>query len=217
MRHWPLFDLRLITPRLELRLPSPEDLDELAERALEGVHPPDYMPFTVPWTLVPREELPGEVVRFHLSVMGRWRREHWSCNFAVVHEGRVVGIQEMTAKEFAVTREVRTGSWLGRAHQGRGIGTEMRAAVLHLAFSGLGALTATSGAAVDNHASLGVSRKLGYRPDGLQVHAVQGKRAVEQRVRLAREDFRCPVPVEIHGLGPCLPHFGAGPPRRPAR
>ena len=29
LRHWPLFGLRLRTPRLELRLPSLADLDEL--------------------------------------------------------------------------------------------------------------------------------------------------------------------------------------------
>ena len=36
-------------------------------------------------------------------------------------------------------RTVGTGSWLGRPYQGRGIGKEMRGAVLALAFDGLGA------------------------------------------------------------------------------
>ncbi len=40
----------------------------------------------------------------------------------------------------------------------------MRAAVLHLAFAGLEAEYADSDAFTDNAASLGVSRKLGYRP-----------------------------------------------------
>ncbi len=42
----------------------------------------------------------------------------------------------------------------------------MRAAVLHLAFAGLGAQHAVSGAHDHNTASLTVSRKLGYRDDG---------------------------------------------------
>jgi RimJ/RimL family protein N-acetyltransferase len=211
MRHWPLFSLRLTTPRLELRLPSLEDLDELADRAMEGVHDPDRMPFNVPWTDAPAAELPGNVIRFYLGAIARWRADQWSCTFAVVHEGRVIGCQELSATDFRVTREVHTGSWLGRAHQGAGIGTEMRAAVLHLAFAGLGAETAVSGAFVDNPASLGVSRKLGYRPDGLTVHQVRGRRAVQQRLRLDREGFSSPIPVKIHGLEACLQHFGLTP------
>ena len=152
MRHWPVLDLRLTTPRLELRLPTLDDLDELADRALEGVHDPERMPFGVPWTDVPAAELPGDVIRYQLGVIARWRAEQWCCNFVVVHEGRVIGTQDLSAHQFAVTREVHTGSWLGRVHQGKGLGTEMRAAVLHLAFAGLGALTATSSAFLDNHA-----------------------------------------------------------------
>jgi hypothetical protein len=36
-------------------------------------------------------------------------------------------------------REFESGSWLGREHQGRGLGKEMREATLHLGFEGLGA------------------------------------------------------------------------------
>ncbi|MFB4276995.1 MULTISPECIES: GNAT family N-acetyltransferase [unclassified Nonomuraea] len=208
MRHLPVLDLRLTTPRLELRLPTLDDLDELADRALEGVHDPERMPFGVPWTDVPAAQLPGDVIRYQLGVIARWRAEQWCCNFVVVHEGRVIGAQDLSAHQFAVTREVHTGSWLGRAHQGKGLGTEMRAAVLHLAFAGLGALTAISSAFLDNPASLGVSRKLGYRPNGVSVHEIRGRRAEQQQLRLDRAGFTAPVPVEIHGLEPCLPHFG---------
>jgi RimJ/RimL family protein N-acetyltransferase len=57
----------------------------------------------------------------------------WNVHFLVRFDGRVVGTQELAATDFAVTREVSTGSWLGLRHQGRGIGTEMRAAVLMFA------------------------------------------------------------------------------------
>jgi len=116
-----------------------------------------------------------------------------------------------------VLREVHTGSWLGRRYQGHGIGTQMRAAVLHLAFEGLGAQHAASGAFEHNAASLGVSRKLGYRDDGIERHVVRGHPAVLQRLRLTRADWQAArsVPVEIRGLEPCLPFFGL--PAKPGR
>jgi hypothetical protein len=55
--------------------------------------------------------------------------------------------------------EVRTQRLtLAGATDGRGIGAEMRAAVLHLASAGLGVREATSDAFTDNHASNHVSR-----------------------------------------------------------
>ncbi|MBO3748333.1 GNAT family N-acetyltransferase [Streptosporangiaceae bacterium NEAU-GS5] len=208
MRHWPLLDLRLTTPRLELRLPTYDDLDELADRALEGVHDPAFMPFLVPWTDSPPDLLPGRVIRYHFGVLSRWQPDDWRCEFVVVVDGRVAGVQDLHAKDFAITREVNSASWLGLAYQGKGIGTEMRAAVLHLAFAGLGAETAVSAAILGNAASLAVSRKLGYQPDGIEVGQVRGERVTDQRLRLHRAGFVPPVPVEIHGLDACLADFG---------
>ena len=103
-----------------------------------------------------------------------------------------------------------TGSWLGRAFHGQGYGTEMRAAVLDLAFDGLGAEYATSEAFEDNVASYGVSRKLGYVDDGVERHVVRGKPVVGRRLRLDRAGWAAArrVPVTVAGLEPCLPMFG---------
>ncbi|WP_067173073.1 GNAT family N-acetyltransferase [Microtetraspora niveoalba] len=210
MRHWPLLDLRLTTPRLELRLPTLDDLDRLADRAVEGIHDPEFMPFLSSWTDAPAEELPGRLIRSQLAALANWTPENWRCYFMIVHEGQVVGTQCLRATDFAVTREVGSGSWLGRAHHGKGIGTEMRAAVLHLAFAGLGAESAISSALSGNEASHAVSRKLGYRPDGHDIVAVRGRRVVDHHFRLLREDFVSPVPVEIHGLDACRADFGVG-------
>ncbi|MEN3537964.1 GNAT family protein [Microbispora sp. ZYX-F-249] len=209
MRHWPLFALRLTTPRLELRLPGLDDLDELADRAAEGVHDPAEMPFGVPWTDAPPHERARSTVQVHFRQWGTWSPGDWSCSFVTVWEGRVVGVQEMRGRDFAVTREVATGSWIGLRFQGRGIGTEMRAAVLHLAFAGLGARYATSSAFVDNPRSLAISRRLGYREDGLAVEKRRGQAVLQQRVRLSRDEWTAPDGFEIHGLEPCLPLFGA--------
>ena len=44
----------------------------------------------------------------------------------MVRDGVVVGTQGIGGRDFAVLREVHTGSWLGRRYQGQGIGTQMR-------------------------------------------------------------------------------------------
>ncbi|MCW3819873.1 GNAT family N-acetyltransferase [Micromonospora sp. DR5-3] len=82
--------------------------------------------------------------------------------------------------------------------------------MLHLAFAGLGAAEAVSGAFEHNLASLAVSRKLGYRPDGIERHAIRGSVSILRRLRLthtAWEQHRT-VPVTIEGLSPCLPLLG---------
>ncbi|GIH89764.1 GNAT family N-acetyltransferase [Planobispora siamensis] len=210
MRNFPILRLRVTTPRLELRLPSLDDLDALADLAADGVHDPQDMPFTFPWTDAEPAERARSTAQLHFRQWSAWTPEKWSCSFVTVFDGQVVGTQEVAGSDFAITREVSSGSWLGRRFHGRGIGTEMRAAVLHLAFDGLGARSATSGAFTDNHASLAVSRKLGYRDDGIDVHSRRGERAATQRLRLSREDWTSPPGFEIHDLEPCLPLFGLG-------
>jgi RimJ/RimL family protein N-acetyltransferase len=103
---------------------------------------------------------------------------------------------------------VGTGSWLGRRFQGKGVGTEMRTAVLELAFRGLGAERARSGAVDGNAGSLGVSEKLGYRIIGRDTVAPRGVAIEHAKLELRREDWQPPFRVEIEGLDPCLPLFG---------
>ena len=43
--YWPLFGLRLRTPRLTLRLPTDDDLARLAQFVERGIHDPATMPF----------------------------------------------------------------------------------------------------------------------------------------------------------------------------
>jgi RimJ/RimL family protein N-acetyltransferase len=209
--HFPQLGLCLRTPRLVLCLPSPDDLARLADLAAEGVHDPDVMPFAVPWTDQPPADRARSVVQHHWATVSRSSPPDWTLPFTVFRDGTVVGKQDIGARDFAVAREVSTGSWLGQRHHGQGIGTEMRAAVLHLAFAGLDAEEATSGAFEHNAASLRISEKLGYRPDGIERHAIRGRLAVMRRLRLTRaawEEHRT-VPVTIEGLAPCLPYLGA--------
>jgi RimJ/RimL family protein N-acetyltransferase len=208
---WPLSGLQVRTERLELRLPTETDLVALAALAAEGLLEREFKPFGFPWTEGPREEVAERVLRWHWGRWSTWKPSDWSLEFAVVTDGLVVGTQGIAARDFAVLREVRSGSWLGRPYQGRGLGTEMRAAALHLAFDGLGALAALSDAFEDNPASLRVSEKLGYLPDGTDRLSRRGIPAVSRRLRLERERWqelaRRPE-VEVTGLDPCLPWFG---------
>jgi RimJ/RimL family protein N-acetyltransferase len=209
--YWPLFDVRVRTPHVELRLPTDDDLVALAELAVAGVHDPAEMPFDVPWTERPPGELERGVFQWNWRGRAEWDPDDWRLTLAVFAAGEVVGAQDVNAREFAVRRVVVTGSWLGRRHQGRGIGKEMRAAVLHLAFAGLDAAWAESAAFHDNHASIAVSRAVGYEDNGLGIGARRGEAALQQRFLLSRGrwEARRRDDITIEGLDPCRSMFGA--------
>jgi RimJ/RimL family protein N-acetyltransferase len=201
----PLYRLCLRTPRLELRLGTRTELNALYDVAAAGIHAPGWMPFAVPWT----DDLErGRFIAFHETALADWQPEDWTLNLLVWAHGELAGSQGIGAKRFAERRTVATGSWLGGRFQRRGIGTEMRTAVLELAFRGLGAVAAESGAIAGNAASLGVSRKLGYRIVGSRTLAPRGEPVGHDDLRLERGDWHPPVPVEIRELEPCLPLFG---------
>ena len=201
----PLFGLRLRTPRLELRLPTREELEALREVALQGIHPPEFMPFAVAWT--DDAEL-AEFLDYHEMRRREWSRDACHLELGVWLEDEPVGVQAIESTSFAKTRTVGTGSWLGQRFQRRGVGTEMRTAVLELAFRGLGAELARSGAIDGNVASLRVSEKLGYRIIGRGTVQPRGIDTPHTDVELRREDWQPPLAVEIKGLATCLPLFG---------
>ena len=141
---------------------------------------------------------------------GDWTPEKWGVPFAVVCDGEVVGTQGVTGDHYGVTRTVTTGSWIGQRFQGRGIGKEMRAAVLHFAFAGLGATVAYSGAWHDNATSLAVSRSLGYQANGDRILARNDKptRQIGLKLTRSRWEARRRDDVVIEHLEPCLALFG---------
>ena len=206
----PLYDIRLRTSRLELRLGSREELVALAELAREGIHPPEEMPFLVPWTDRSAEPtFVEESVAYHEAALADWQPDGWSLNLLTFLDGRPIGSQGMRADNFSEQRVVDTGSWLGQAFQRQGIGTEMRAAVLELAFRELGAQAATSGSVLGNESSKRVSEKLGYSFVGTSTIAPRGEPVPKHDLRIEREDWETPIAVEIEGVEPCLALFGA--------
>jgi RimJ/RimL family protein N-acetyltransferase len=191
---WPLFGLRLRSPRLELRPVRDEDLPGLVDAALSGIHDPARMPFGVPWTDAEPTTLARSLAQYHWRLRAGLTRDAWGVSFTVLHDGAPIGVQEMHGRRFATRRTVESGSWLTSSHQGRGFGTEMRAALLSFAFDDLGAEWAESSAVAWNEPSLRVSRALGYRVNGTtRVQTREDETVDEVRVRLSRDDFVRPA------------------------
>jgi RimJ/RimL family protein N-acetyltransferase len=209
---WPLFDLRLRTANLELRLPTDDDLVALAAVAKAGIHPADEMPFAVPWSTLPSPMFEKSYLQFHWAQRANFRPERWTLDLAVFVDGRPAGFQDLNAADFPVLRTVGTGSWLGRDFQGKGTGKLMRQAVLALAFDHLGAEVATSGAFLDNPASNRVSEAIGYERNGYDRLAPEGVAREHVRYRLTLEGWRSkPRPqVDVEGLDGCREIFGLG-------
>lgn len=205
--HWPLRHLRLTTERLVLRLPAEDELAALASLAAAGVHEPSERPFLTPWTDLEPAARAQYVMQQHWSRLGSWLPDDWALELGVFRDDQPLGLVTLKAREFAVLREVTTSSWLGIAHHGQGYGTEARTALLHLAFAGLGAEAALSEVFQDNAGSQAVSRKLGYRPDGISRDVLHGEVAVSDRLRLNRADWQ-PHPVQVDGLEQCRSFFG---------
>lgn len=207
---WPFRHLVLRTPRLELRPDDDAGLLELNEAALAGVYEPGEMPFYVPWNEAPPEIQGRQTCQFYWSQRASLSPVSWTVNFLIRLDGKVIGTQGLTGKNFGIRREVSSGSWITRRLQGQGIGTEMRAAVLLFAFDYLGARAARTGAFMDNPASLGVSRKLGYRDDGTNTLDRMGSLATEVRLLLPASEFVRPAwRLDVQGHEACLPLLDA--------
>jgi len=206
---WPLFDLRLRDGDLELRLPNDDEVAALCALAREGVHDPSTMPFLVPWTDKKSPAFEREFAQHHWGQRARWTASEWSLELTAFVSGEVVGTQGIGATRFATFREVRTGSWVGRKHQGRGIGSRMRAAILRLAFDGLDARVAHSAALEGNESSARVSRKLGYEDNGKRQVAPRGTPVWEHFFLLTRERWAAHArdKTEIVGLAGCRDMF----------
>ncbi|GAA1671097.1 GNAT family protein [Glycomyces endophyticus] len=185
----PIYRIRVRTARLELRLPDTDDLAALADQAAAGVHGPDFQPFKNAWTEAEPLARGRTAILWNLNLIAAVTPDRWCLPFVAVHDGRVIGKQDLAGKQYAVTREATTSSWLGAAHHGKGLGTEMRAAVLALLFDGLGADHALSDCLDGNGPSEAVSRKLGYRPDGIDHQVYNGERVTSLRWRLTRADW----------------------------
>ena len=180
----PLLGLRITAGPVELRGITDDLLGPLADLAVKGIHDPDFMPFTAPWSIKSPEEMPRSFAQHHWERRSSFAVDRWSMELAVFFDGELVGSQGLFTQDYLVTRVGETGSWLGREFHGRGIGTAMRQVICAFVFDHLDAQLITSAAFIDNQPSLGVSRKCGYTPNGISVRKRMDKPATLQMLIL---------------------------------
>lgn len=213
-RYWPLFDLCLTGFGLELRPMAEADLGVLAELLPDDVEQnPGAVSYDIDDTRTSRGIISHQD---YWKAYGQWCPTAWRLNFVVRADGQILGVQELEGIDFTRLRTVDTSSFLIPPARGRGYGKQMRAAVLALAFGPLEARAAVSSAWHDNHASLGVSRSLGYQPNGESLHAHGDRVDVMKHMRLRRVDWQAGGTgdhVRITGFDTCRPLFGL--PARP--
>jgi len=208
---WPLFDLRLSCRDVSLRQVRESDLPHLAvTRPDDFEHHPRAELFP---SLDVRQNKARLTYQEYWRAVGTWSLSSWSLNLAVEHAGAIVGVQYLEADNFPVLRTVDSGSWLVPAVRGRGLGVAMRMAVLGLAFDHLDALAAITSATPDNAASLGVSRRIGYLPNGVSLDD-SGHGAIElAHLRLtsaAWQESGLGREVSVSGFERCRPWFTTG-------
>ncbi|MER6951598.1 GNAT family protein [Nonomuraea sp. NPDC000554] len=208
---WPLFALRVRTPRLELAIADTSDLLSLAcvSGDIQSAGEPRYQKA---YLYEPSPERERHLLQRHWRALANWRPESWDLHLAIRVGGIAIGVQNMWASDFGTVRGVETGSWITRSHQRQGYGTEARAAVLEFAFTHLDALEAHTSYMDGNIASETVSRKLGYVDNGRRTYNRDGGRVIEHCMVLEAASWgphRAPG-VSVEGITPaCLELFGA--------
>jgi RimJ/RimL family protein N-acetyltransferase len=209
---YPPLNLQVRTPRLELAGATDDLLERLIPVVRAGVAGPGPAPpFDDPASLY--EDSPEREWQWLRRIWaGRARVDatRWRLYFVVIVDGEPAGMQDLIGVDFATFGTVTTFSWLGPRYRGRGVGREMRAAVLHLAFAGLAAREAGSDAFTDNHASNRVSQALGYEPNGTDWATRRGEAAPLRRWKLTRDvwDQTRRDDIELIGVEDCLPVLG---------
>jgi RimJ/RimL family protein N-acetyltransferase len=208
---YPPLNVQVHTPVLSLLGATDELLERLAPTVREGVANEPPWPFDDPMSLykdMPEREWAW--LRGIWTGRGRISAEFWRLYFVVVLDGEPVGMQDLVGRDFAEFGMVSTFSWLGPRVRRRGLGREMRQAVLHLAFEGLGARQAQSDAFHDNLASNRVSAALGYRPNGVDWATRRGEPAELTRWLLTREQWLASrrEDIDLVGVDACRPVLG---------
>ncbi|MDP9037228.1 MAG: GNAT family N-acetyltransferase, partial [Myxococcota bacterium] len=163
----PLVSTRIVTERLAMRPPRPNDVPEL-RRAMRknDAH-------LRPWSVAPAAgEDPASLAAVSGAVL-RHRRE-WKRGQAFVllivpqeDDHRVIGRVALGGVLRGAFQNAYLGYWLDRDYQGRGLMTEAVRATTFFAFTSARLHRVQAAVMPRNHASLRVLEKLGYRREGL--------------------------------------------------
>ena len=212
MLNYAPLQVRVSTPTIELAGATDDLLGELQHAVWEGKATAEPAPYDDPMSLY--EDDPD--VRVRRWLQGVWRgrgsvtADFWRLHFVVMVDGQPVGMQDLIGDQFGTYGTVGSFSWLSSDVRRQGVGTEMRQAILHLAFEGLGATEATTEAFLDNPGSNGVSRALGYHENGVAWATRRGQPGLMQRWRLTHEDWVAHrrTDIDLHGIEECKESLG---------
>ncbi len=154
--------------RLVLAPVAPEDAAALWSAIEESRHELEAWLPTAPFST------DVEAVRRHvLASVDDWDHER-ACRFTIRRAGSgelfgMVGFENLRPLQ----RSVEIGYWIRTESTGRGIATEACRMLLSWAFSRMNAHRICAAVSTENHASLGVVRRLGFRLEGIARHAEQ--------------------------------------------
>lgn len=207
---WPLFDLTITGPTLAFRYPRDEDLAPLARIVDDIRRQPGLEWFWVPLNGadggLPSQTRAAQQI---WSWRASWTPVDWILPLVALRDSEVVGLIEVSARDFSILRTAELGLWIDPAQQRRGYGKETAAAGLSFVFHVLDADEARWGAPSDNPASLALARSLGFLDNGVTRVSIAGRRIDEELFRLPRTLWQqSPRPsFDVGNVETCLSFF----------
>lgn len=207
---WPFDELTITGQQLLLRPVRDLDIGPLVAAFPDDFDlDPGYPPLPGLASDVDRER------RFVQSIWrhrGCWSVGDWALDFGVWCDGEPIGIQTLEGTKLLTEGTVDTASWIAKPFRGKRFGIRARSAVLTLAFEHLDARHAITSAVTTNHASLGVSRRLGYRDAGVTAHDTGDGIVDLQHLVMSQDDWVAQTrdSITVNGFDACRPFFGLG-------
>lgn len=185
---YPPLGLVIRTPDLILRPANEAEAASLASASVNGIHDPSFNPFSSDWSY--RDPVVRAQGIFQNIIRNSYL-DSWQLKFAIRKASdpdHPIGIMDVNPCEDS-PNAVFTGSWILLREQGKGYGTQARAAMLKLAFEGLEMAEARTSMWERNLASLGVTKKLGYEKTGSRKKLNRGEKMKQLRFSLFREGW----------------------------
>ena len=170
----------LITDRLVLRTPVPDDADELAVIA-------NSREIAEMTARMPHPYRRADAVRY-INAIHDGQVEGYVYAVTIADTGRLIGMCAVTNRPPSGDLEV--GYWLGRTWWGKGYASEAASAVVDLAFRVTGANVIYAGSRTVNPRSRQVLVKQGFELIGHdQIDTIAAGRVAIERYRLSRENW----------------------------
>ena len=181
----------LNTARLELRMPTGADAEEITEACQDPEIPR--------WTVVPSPYGPEDAQQF-IALVAKWWASGEETTWAIRHNEKLVGmigLHNIVGNVEGGQAEV--GFWIASHARGTGYAAEAVGAVIDWGFAELGLARIEWRAAAGNIASARTARSLGFRYEGVlrHGHATPRGRADAWIAGLLKTDDRFPSPWPV--------------------